>query len=220
MLVEPKQNHMSRIYKYPSYVKDVSTVDSSNLIPRRSKLTIELNRTSGDQALFVMMNPSKATKDFSDKTVNGIIKYTYERNAVLNSISRIVVLNLYTVYETASGQLAQLVAQYGYEFTTGNDDQISTSNDKLIALEADRSMFVVAAWGKPSADAKALRDCFYFQRISEVLEILKNHKIFHLDNCLRENLYPKHPRGIDYSWVLSNLNVAELLDKLRQVANF
>ena len=165
---------MARIYRYPAYVINVSAVDSSTPIPRRSKLAIEFDRPNGGQALFIMMNPSKATSDVSDKTVNGIIKYTYEKCYLLNAISRIVVLNLYTVYETDSGQLAQIVEQYGHAFASGNDGQRNTTNDEILASEAGRSEVVVAAWGKPSAATGILRKCGYFRRVYEVLEILQN----------------------------------------------
>jgi hypothetical protein len=38
-----------------------------------------------------------------------------------------------------------------------------------------------------------------------------------MDTYLRENLYPKHPRGIDYSWVLSRLDSANLLRVFRKM---
>lgn len=208
---------MAPVYRYPSYVTAVRADDSSNPMPRRSRLTIELNRPDGGQALFVMMNPSKATTEISDKTVNGVIKYTYEKCLALSNVSRVVVLNLYTVYETASGELANLIAQYGYDCAVGNNDQCEITNDELISLEAGRSEILVTAWGKPSASDKVLRECGYFRRIGEVLEVIADHRPYHLDTYLRENLYPKHPRGIDYSWVLSRLDAAELLKIFRQM---
>jgi hypothetical protein len=208
---------MAPVYRYPSYVRAVRADGSTNPMPRRSRLTIDLDRPNGSQALFVMMNPSKATSEISDKTVNGIIKYTYEKCSALSSVSRIVVLNLYTVYETASGELANLIAQYGYDCAVGNDGQCEITNDDVISLEAGRSEIVVTAWGKPSVSDKVLRECGYFRRIVEVLELIEGYRPHHMDTYLRENLYPKHPRGIDYSWVLNRLNVAELLQIFRRM---
>ncbi|WP_430733433.1 DUF1643 domain-containing protein [Ectothiorhodospira lacustris] len=184
-------------------------------MPRRLRLTIDLNRPSGSQVLFVMMNPSKATSQISDKTVNGVIKYTYEKCLDLSTVSRIVVLNLYTVYETASSGLANLTEQYGYDCVVGNDSQCEITNDELITLESGRSEILIAAWGRPSASTTILRESGYFRRVREVLELIADHRPYHMDTYLREGLYPKHPRGIDYSWVLSRLDTAKLLRAFR-----
>ena len=207
---------MAPVYRYPSYVTNVETIDYQGTVARRSKLTIKLAREGVRQALFVMMNPSRATSEISDKTVNGVIKYTFEHSDVLSSISRIVVLNLYTVYETASGQLGSLVAQHGFEFAAGNDRQSFPKNDELLSQEVNNSKFVIAAWGKPTATIQVLRECGYFRRILDVLPILESQKTFHLDTSLRENLYPKHPVLINYSWALNRLNISELHEKIQK----
>ncbi|MBU5637508.1 DUF1643 domain-containing protein [Geomonas sp. Red69] len=205
---------MGRIYKYPSYVKNVEPLGVGGDPCRRLCLTINLDRRGSKQALFIMMNPSKATATVSDKTINAIIKYTYEKCDDLREVSKIIVFNLYAVYETASGNLADLIAVHGHLFATGNDKLISPPCDEMLSREAEKSSMVVIAWGKPQCSSGAIRSCGYYLRILEVLKLIKAHDPYHLGTSLVDGLFPRHPRGIDYSWSLSKVDVAGLIQKI------
>lgn len=201
---------MTPVHKYPNYVTEVNVIDHEGPIRRRSRLDITLDRGASGSILFVLMNPSKATRTISDKTINAVIKYTYEKCG--HNIGKIVVLNLYTVHETASGKLGSIVARYGLEFASGNDVHVKQTNDMLLESEAKKASLIIVGWGKPNATQENLHACRYHKRVLNTLQLLKPYDIYHFDIALRENIYPKHPRNINYSWPLTKLNVSSLIE--------
>lgn len=210
------------VHLYPDYVVGVEILGSPHGMHRRSRMIVHLMprpdwNESPRRIVFVMMNPSKATTEVSDKSVNAVIRYVYEMNRVLRDIDTVVILNLYTVYETASGNLGNIVEAHGFDFATGNDALARPKNDEILSTEAARAERVVAAWGRPNATNAALQSCRYAQRALEVLRILRPYPIYHMDQ-LRDEVYPKHPRGIHYDWVLTRLDVDALIDRMNAIA--
>lgn len=205
-------------------VEKISILDHKNEISRRSYLKISLKKPKGKQVLFIMMNPSRATKNESDKTINQIITYTANKCRRLADVNEIVIMNLYTVYETASGKLGEYIEKYGFDFCTGNEEGNPYKNDDLIFCESSKSDFIVVAWGRPNGLQKNLHDCNYHNRTVSVLKTIEPYKdkIYHLDVSLRDNIYPKHPVKIKYSWDIHKLNfkfIENNLHKKLQITN-
>lgn len=61
---------------------------------------VNKDRQRKGRIVVVCMNPSKANKEYSDYTVNRLIRYAYRHNYV-----SIAVLNIYSLYETNSKNL-------------------------------------------------------------------------------------------------------------------
>lgn len=73
---------------------------TDEIIKRRFLLEIKLkSRKSEKTVVVIMMNPSKANKEVSDRTINKVIKYIYN-NGKTKEIGKIVLLNLFVAYKT------------------------------------------------------------------------------------------------------------------------
>ena len=203
---------------YPSSVVSVKLIDFSHPVRRRVLLRIRVKGGSGKTVLFIMMNPSKATDRVSDTTVNKVITYASQMCSAMVGVSNIYVLNLYTVYETVSGDLGGYIKRYGFEFCTGNDKTCYPTNDSLIAALAAISDFTILAWGRPTGNKQHLIDCKYHYRVITVLRLLKSFqgRVYHLDNKLSLGIYPKHPVKINYLWTITKLDISNLINRIRR----
>lgn len=220
--IETRQNlrrFFLKNYTYnKSYVieKDIEILEYKGTINRRLSMSIPLNRTEGEQVLFIMMNPSKADSKESDRTINKIIEYSYTN--FLN-IKKIIVLNLYSVYETDSSGLNKIVSEYGLDFSIGNNINLETKNNDILELEAQKSEKIIVAWGKPkNTKAEELRNIKYHEQALNTLSILQNYKekTFHFGSLIN-NLYPRHPLYLkNEDKVLNLLNFTNLTDTLKK----
>ena len=89
-----------KIIKYPDCVKKIQITGKDNY---RNLLRIKFeneNRERKNEFMAVCMNPSKATLENSDDTVNKLINYAYRQN-----YASIAILNTYSIYETDSKNL-------------------------------------------------------------------------------------------------------------------
>ena len=192
---------MNQTIKYPTFVKNVYSKKQKG-INRRLCLTIILKNNNSDIASVIMMNPSKATKNESDSTINRVINYI-SKNPSLQNIGTIKILNLYTIYETYSSSLVNLVNKYGYQYCAGNDK--FNQNDRAIYKSIRKSNKIIIAWGKPKLSKTNLALINYDDRIKSICKILESKKgsVFKLGSSMVDGKYPRHPSRISYREVIT-----------------
>lgn len=187
---------------YPEYVQNISSIPplGNREENRRFCLSIDIDVVdegtevnNNETISVIMMNPSRATDERSDHSVNKIIEYVNINklsNSDLNNVKRIYILNLYSSYETHSENLSL----YSNEI----------ENDNYIVEKVKKSKFVILAYGKP----KKLRGddlISYKQRISRVIQIIDNLGISkkHIGPLTNDG-FPRHACYIGYDYRLQD----------------
>jgi len=192
-----------RIFYYKDeYVKNVKLVYHDSATNRRYRLDIELKNGDNDKAVHLMMiNPSKANEEFSDNTLNRIIKYVSLNNSegVLQGIGKIIITNLYVVCETYPEKVDEYISAQSLDFAKGIDADGKYNNDTIIEMANKEAQFVITAWGKGN-----IFD--YDNRIQEVFRLIQNKELYHMEDLTQEG-YPRHPRTWAYSWRLKRYNI-------------
>lgn len=143
--------------------------------------------------LVIGKNPSAATADKSDHTVNQIIRYVRE-SGQLDGVEQIIVANLYAYYGTSSRDLVTKQATLGESMVVG------PRNNEFIAEAACKAEQIIVAWGgKPDGATKQWVEAYYEPRILAVLDRLPATKLrcvrrYHTDP-LEGTLAPFHPQS-------------------------
>ena len=206
---------MSKPVYYPLYVISKEGLYHPLLPRRRLKLTITLDKTNDRQALVIMMNPAKADNDVSDSTVNRVIGYIHENNEYLK-IGKIIIFNLYAIYEQDSSKLGDLVETFGFEICTANEHGSDLSSNIHLQKEAAKSVKIIAAWGRPKGRVINLEKSDYKRRIFETIQILRQHEVFYFKDKLVDGKYPRHASRIGFKWTLSRLDMKNQLILFKQ----
>lgn len=168
------------IYQYPCFVIEAADKRSEKENKRLwLKLTIDKNRD--DSIVVILKNPSRATKDISDKTVSNVTKYIYKNKdnyESLKNIGTIIILNLIPFYET-----------YSHELKNVKIDIVDIENLKTIREITSKHKNVVIAWGDPPRGLQKQ----YENLKHSVMDILKENKtnLYHVDKLSKKG-NPKH----------------------------
>lgn len=124
------------VYRHPEFV----TKTKDKRVPDKRfwlKLTIDENKK--ENIVVILKNPSRATKDISDKTIFTVTNYIYKNSknySALKNVGTIIVLNLIPLYETYSENL-QLIS----------DRIIDKTNLKWIDRFCSENKNILIAWG-------------------------------------------------------------------------
>lgn len=168
------------VYRHPKFViesKDFR-IEKEN---KRLWLTLKIDEKLKESLLVILKNPSRATKDISDKTVFNVTNYVFnnrDKYKAFKEIGEIVILNLIPYYETYSELLAK-----------SNINIIDPQNLKTIDELSSKNSKVLIAWGDhPKGLLKE-----YEEIKSKIFEILKTNKnnIFYVDKLSKKG-NPKH----------------------------
>lgn len=172
------------VYKHQSFIthKEFERTET-----KRFSLELTLNENSEENLIVIMKNPSRATLEFSDKTVFNVCNYIYlnkGNKTELKNIGKIIILNLIPFFETYSNELVNLKSEI-----------VCSENMKRINKFASENSKVIIAWGNhPTGLSKE-----YETLKEKVFEILKNNKneIFYVDK-MSKNGNPKHAQVWSY----------------------
>jgi hypothetical protein len=182
-------------YKHPDFV--LETLD--NRIEKENKrlwLSLLIDKKATESLLVILKNPSRATKDSSDKTVYTVTNYIYRNKKkynVLKNVGTIIIINLIPYYETYSDKLASSEIKI-----------IDKQNEETIFELTSRHKNVIIAWGD---HPKGLRK--EYEEIKKVtLDILKANKnsIYFVDK-ISNNGNPKHGQVWSYDNRLKEYNL-------------
>lgn len=190
------------MYNYPEYVQNISSIPplADGEVRRRFCLSIDIDvideeteANRNETISVIMMNPSEATGEVSDHSVNKIIEYVNINkvsNSELKNIKRIYILNLYSSYETNSENLNL----YSNEI----------ENDNCITEKVKNSKFVILAYGKPQ-NLRSDDLSSYEQRINRVINIIDNLGISkkHIGSLTNDG-FPRHACYIGYNYELQD----------------
>jgi hypothetical protein len=159
----------------------------------RYLLYVPLNPQPTRTLLVIGQNPSAATAEKSDHTVNQITRYV-QKSGQLDWVEQIIVANLYAYYGTSSRDIVTAQANLDESIVIG------LRNDEFIVEAACKAERIIVAWGGAPAGAKAdWAATHYNPRVRAVLKFLPPAKL----RCVRRNhtkplegkLHPSHPRN-------------------------
>ncbi len=126
------------VYHHPNFV--IKT-EAKRTKTKRYWLKLIIDKNKKESIVVILKNPSRATKDISDKTVFNVTNYIYKnrmRFKSLNNIGTIIILNLIPNYETYSEKLSLM--------PTSIIDKKNLETIKDFALETKN---IIIAWGNP-----------------------------------------------------------------------
>jgi len=166
------------VYKHPNFVIETKDKRTEN---KRYWLTLKIDKKKNDNIVVILKNPSRATKDISDKTVFNVTNYIHknrDRYKPLKNVGTIIILNLIPFYET-----------YSHKLSTNVIDIQDKNNLKVIKNFTSKYRNVIIAWGD---NPKGLYQEYENIKTS-IYKILKKNKnkIFYIDR-LSKSGNPKH----------------------------
>lgn len=167
-------------YKHPNFVLETSDkrIESEN---KRLWLSLLIDKNAKESLLVILKNPSRATKNISDKTVFTVTNYVHKnRNkySALKNIGTITIINLIPFYETYANQLVIL----GTKII--DKQNLDVIND--LTLKHNK---VIVAWGNhPKGLHKEYEELK--QKTLDILKLNRNN-VFYLDK-LSKSGNPKH----------------------------
>ena len=167
-------------YKHPNFVLETSDkrIESEN---KRLWLSLLIDKYAKESLLVILKNPSRATKNISDKTVFTVTNYVHKnRNkySALKNIGTITIINLIPFYETYANQLVIL----GTKII--DKQNLDVIND--LTLKHNK---VIVAWGNhPKGLHKEYEELK--QKTLDILKLNRNN-VFYLDK-LSKSGNPKH----------------------------
>ncbi len=180
-IIVPATHKMAKpVYKHPAFVTKTSDkrLEEEN---KRLWLSLTIDTNQKESLIVILKNPSRATKDISDKTVFNVTSYVHKNKDKLKqfkNIGEIIILNLIPFYQTYSELLS-----------TSNIDVVDKQNLKTIKKFTTKHKTVIVAWGN---HPKGLYHEYEDLKTS-VLDILRHNKnnVFYVEK-LSKNGNPKH----------------------------
>lgn len=186
-------------YEHWEFVTD-KKADIDIVNNKRYWLELTINENFIEKIIVILKNPSRATLEESDKTVNTVVQYVNknrEKYSELNKIGKIVILNLMPFYEPYSNKLQGIKSVF------------DEKNMDILNKFCSKNKKVIIAWGNhPSG-------LFHeYQEIkAKVLEILVKNKneVFFVrkenNSILLFNKNPLHGQvwGYEYKFFKYNL---------------
>lgn len=168
------------VYKHPDFVikADDKRIEKEN---KRLWLSLIIDSNLKDSLIVILKNPSRATKDISDKTVYTVTSYVHKNKnkyPQFKNIGNVIILNLIPFYQT----YAELLA-------TSNFNIIDKENKQTINELTSKHKNVIIAWGDPP---KGLYN-EYEELKRATFDILKLNKnqVYYVDKLSKKG-NPKH----------------------------
>jgi len=173
------------MYQYPSFVLGSEAEITET---KRYWLKLIIDNTKKDNVVVILKNPSRATKDISDKTVftvTNYIKRNSKRFKCMNNVGTITIVNLMPFYETDSTKLKGMLI-----------DPFDDKNIETIDEVTSKTSLVIIAWG----DQPRGLSIEYGKLKASVLKILtkNNNSIYYVDKLSKVG-NPKHGQVWGYS---------------------
>jgi len=187
-----------KLKKYPKYIKATATpskIKENVDIEKRESLELCFTERSGfeGKVTCILMNPSKATGDGSDKTIDKLIDFVEEK---LPTINQLVIVNLFSVYKTNSKELYKLLEEVKEKLNKDEFDELIDSNIDQIKDHISSSEYVICGWGD-APDGFPKEE--YRKAINKIHDILYETKsqvyVFETSwlSILTNDSQPRHP---------------------------
>ena len=165
-----KSEEVNLVYKYKDYVSNIEIIGNNVY---RYLISFTLKEAEYKSALVILQNPSKASKDISDQTVNKVLdvlhNFKYEK---------VYLTNLIPYYGTSSKEISEMVK---------GKSKVFKENDEIIKEKIETVDKIFVAWGgRNGFDLE-----FYNSRLSSIRKLLENKDVY----CykINRNGTPIHP---------------------------
>lgn len=155
-----------RVYKYKEFVnKDGINIDDDSNKNIRYLLTIPIDNTEDKSVLVILKNPSMATKEESDYTINKVLKFCHQ-----NQYKIVRIMNLFPYYSTDPKGVKKFI-----ENKSIYNDCIE-KNLKILKENISISDDIIVAWGTDTINCKK-----EYNRIIELVENeIKDKNIYYV----------------------------------------
>lgn len=164
------------IYIYKDYISNVEIMGDDVC---RYLLSFTLQDCNNKSALVIMQNPSKATKNISDQTINTVLEVLHKFG-----YKNVYITNLVPYYATDSNDISELVK---------DKIEVHQKNDNIIKEKIKSVDKIFVAWGGRNGFKKD----FYNLRLSAIKKLLINKTVY----CYKvnDNGTPIHPSRNQWS---------------------
>lgn len=170
---------INKIHQYKDYVdKGKIRIDATDEKYRYSLSIPFKPNGKSKSALIILKNPSKATKEISDHTINNVLKYCNQ------NYSEVCIMNLFPCYSTNPLNVNKFIKSDEYQQIM--DENLKKLDDKLNEFDD-----VIIAWGGNSIGNKPAYD----RAIKEVMNHIIEGGKKPFDIRLKEN-----PIQREYPW--------------------
>ncbi|MCY8882369.1 DUF1643 domain-containing protein [Bacillus spizizenii] len=207
---------------YDSNKVDISSItidDRQNIIPGvnlRYSLSIPFkNRMEmeGITVTVILMNPSEADSNISDRTVNKLIDFFYCYTHEKIQVKKLYVGNVIPIYAPNPADIsAKLKSIHGANLL----NHVQKNNINTVSSMINDSDIVVLAWGKPNV--KTVHNLYYYSQVYKIIEVISNTDkdifVFNMGNTntiLTEHGDPRHAGRSATLIDLIRINSNELL---------
>lgn len=173
------------VYHHPDFVIETSDFRTDD---KRYWLKLKISSSEQDNILVILKNPSRATKDISDKTIFTVTNYIYKNRSnyeALHNVGIITIMNLIPYYETYSANLA-----------SSRSIIYDSENIKRITEFSAETKNVITAWGNAPSGLFAEYEHLKLT-VNSILKANKN-KVYFVDKYSNSG-NPKHGQVWGYS---------------------
>lgn len=179
------------IYKRYVDTKSIKiTEDTKNNL--RNLLEVPIRNNGNKSVLVILKNPSKATNNQSDYTVNKVIEYCKRKD-----YNKVYIMNLFSYYSTKPKGVKIFINSNNY--TQFMEKNLSVLEETIANVDD-----VIEAWGTDTIGCKKEYD----KTIKKVNEILQKEKlksgrqnlgVYYVGNLSNKGNYPLHGQRWEYN---------------------
>jgi hypothetical protein len=161
------------VYRYPPFVIGIEAEITET---KRYWLKLKIDDNKKDNVVVILKNPSRATKEVSDKTVFTVTNYiekNSQRFKCLKNVGSITILNLMPVYETDSSKLRNMPNDLFDEKNTGTIEDVTSKTSTVIIAWGDHPRGLSFEYGKLKDSvltilARNKNNVYYVDKLSTV----------------------------------------------------
>ena len=167
-------------YKHPDFVikTEDRRIENQN---KRLWLSLQIDKDAPESLLIILKNPSRATKDISDKTVFTISNYVHknkDKYPEFKNVGKLIIANLIPFYET-----------YSYQLATSDLKLFDKDNGDTLSELTSKHNNVIIAWGNHPRGLKKEYEILK-QSAFDILQA-NNNNVFYVDKLTKSG-NPKH----------------------------
>jgi hypothetical protein len=192
--------------RYPKYFnkQGISVVEDEKR-ERCYKTSFDLN-SEGKCVVVISRSPKEIGDNRCDCLYRRIVKYIENNEEIFEKVRKIIVVNLFTIYEYSKEDLYNECMFKRKAYIEGSKDVIY--NDEIIASAIREADYIIAAWGEP---LEGLED-IYLRRVElvlkclryELLNSIRKKRVYRVGEISKKG-YPKHCLAWSYNDKVNNL---------------
>lgn len=193
-------------FKYPKYInkQGISVVEDEKG-ERCYKAAFDLNY-EGNCILVISRAPKEIGKNKCDCLYKRIIKYIEKNEESLGKVRKLIVVNLFTIYEYSKEDLYNECMIKRKAYIEGSKDVLY--NDEIIASAIREADYIIAGWGEPLEGLEEI----YLRRVElilkslryELLNSIRKKRVYRVGEISKKG-YPKHCLAWSYNDKINNL---------------